>query len=80
MASRNPPNRLLAVFPGGSGGATVRDGATSVDVAAPGTPGIGKKPVRSDPGGQGNRPPGAPSSIRAQRLQRPYRARPFCGL
>ena len=31
----------------------------------PGTPGIGKKPVRSDPGGQGNRPPGAPSSIRA---------------
>ena len=28
--------RLLAVFPGGSGGATVRDGATSVDVAARG--------------------------------------------
>ena len=36
MASRNPPNRLLAVFPGGSGGATARDGATSVDVAARG--------------------------------------------
>ena len=26
-----------------------------MDVAARGTPGIGKKPVRSDPGGQGNR-------------------------
>ena len=48
MASRNPPNRLLAVFPGGSGGATVRDGATSVDVAARGLHrGSGRNPLEA---------------------------------
>ena len=47
MASRNPPNRLLAVFPGGSGGATVRDGATSVDVAARVHRGSGRNPLEA---------------------------------
>ena len=59
-------HRSIPIFPGGSGGGDCTRRCDVGGCGRPGyTPGIGKKPVRSDPGGQGNRPPCAPSSIRA---------------